>query len=84
MVNMPDLMKFHGSNSFEKSKNVNLSSNIHLRPKNNFDVNIRDDYKFIFLEGTLDGYSSEELEFSNCIAEKLMCDPNIKNVYTTY
>lgn len=78
MVNMPDLMKFHGSNSFEKSKNVNLSSNIHLRPKNNFDVNIRDDYKFIFLEGTLDGYSSEELEFSNCIAEKLMCDPNIK------
>ncbi|WP_283601733.1 hypothetical protein [Ligilactobacillus aviarius] len=79
MLNTPNLREIPGNNSFEESKIVNLDSDIHLKPKPNLDVNIRDDYDFIFLEGTLDGYSSEKLKFSNCVAEKLMCDPNIKN-----
>lgn len=78
MVNTPNLMGLSDSNSFKRSKNVNLNSNIHLKLKPNLDVSIRDNYDFVFLEGTLNGYSNEELKFSNCIAEKLMCDSNIK------
>lgn len=79
MTNVSNLLNTSSVNSFEKAKYVDLSSDIHLKLKDNFGVNIREDYNFVFLEGVLDGYSDKDLEFSNFVDEKLKCDPQIKN-----
>lgn len=80
MSNVPNLLNPINTkeNSFEKNKNVDLSSNIHLKVKNSMGINPKEEYNFIFLEGVLDGYFDIELQFSNLVEKKIMCDVNVK------